>query len=142
MKLSMAAELGVRGILVLVEEYGGTPVTLEKVCTRRGLPKQYLVKIFSLLTKADLITPVRGKKGGYLLSRDPASISVLEVIEAVEGPIALNLCQHDVPKCEEIDCPLRPVWTKLQKYVRRELGAVSLADCLRCDALSKKKRPS
>ena len=140
MKLSMAAELAVRGILVLAEEYGRGPVTLDKVCARRDLPKQYLVKIFSLLTKADLITPVRGKKGGYLLSREPASISALEVIEAVEGPLALNLCQHEVPKCDDVDCPLRPVWTKLQKFVRRELGAVSLGDCLQCRTLSKKKR--
>lgn len=130
MRLSTAAELAVRGILVLAEEYGQGPVTLDTVCARRDLPKQYLVKIFSSLTKADLITPIRGKKGGYLLARDPAGISVLEVVEAVEGPIALNLCQFEVPKCDEKDCPLRPVWTKLQKIVRKELGAVTLDDCL------------
>ncbi len=91
MKLSAAAELAVRGILVLAKEYGNGPTTLDSVCARRQLPKQYLVKIFSSLARADLITPIRGKKGGYLPSRGPETISVHDVIEAVEGPIALNL---------------------------------------------------
>lgn len=130
MKLSAAAEFAVRGILVLAEEYGKGPTTLDTVCRRRDLPKQYLVKIFSSLSKADLITPIRGKKGGYLLARDPAEISILDVIEAVEGPIALNLCQHEVPKCDEDDCCVRPVWTRLQKAVKSELGALSLAACV------------
>jgi len=141
MKLSTAAEFAVRGILVVADEYErGRPVTLDRICARRDLPKQYLVKIFSSLTKADLITPVRGKKGGYLLSRPPDAISVLEVIEAVEGPITLNLCQYEVPRCDLTDCPLRPVWAKLQRIMRRELGAVSLTDCLQCDFF-RKKRP-
>ncbi len=130
MKLTPAAEFAVRGVLVLAEHGGEKPVTLEAICTRRELPKQYLVKIFSSLNKAGIITPVRGKRGGYLLARDPADITVLDVIEAVEGPIALNLCQHDPPKCQEYHCPLRPVWADLQHYIRSKLGAMTLADCV------------
>ena len=130
MKLSAAAELAVRGILVLAEEHGHGPVTLDTVCARRDLPKQYLVKIFASLSKADLITPIRGKKGGYLLSRGPKDISVLDVIEAVEGPLALNLCQHELPKCDAVDCRIRPVWARLQTVVRTELGSLSLACCI------------
>ena len=133
MKLSAAAELAVRGILVLAEEHGHGPITLDTVCARRDLPKQYLVKIFASLSKADLITPIRGKKGGYLLSREPKDISVLEVVEAVEGPIALNLCQHELPKCDAVDCRIRPVWARLQKSVREELGGLSLAYCINGD---------
>ena len=54
MKLSTRAELAIRGILVLADDYGRGPVPLDTVCARRDLPKQYLVKIFSSLTKADL----------------------------------------------------------------------------------------
>lgn len=130
MKLSPAAELAVRGILVLAEQYGEGPTTLDAICAKRELPKQYLVKIFSSLTKADLITPVRGKKGGYLLAREPGEVTLLEVIEAVEGPIVLNFCQYPKPKCEEANCPIRPVWTRLQKVVREELGGVTLGACV------------
>ena len=99
MKLSPAAEFAVRGALVLAENYGGSPTTLDAICEARGLSKQYLVKIFSSLTRAGLVTPVRGKKGGYLLARDPADICLLQIIEAAEGPIAVNFSQHDPPRC-------------------------------------------
>lgn len=130
MNLSPAAELAVRGILVLAENHGGPPVTLETICKARDLSRQYLVKIFSSLTRAGLVIAVRGKKGGYLLSRSPGDISVLEVIEAVEGPVALNFCQHTPPRCDQEDCRLRQVWTELQDTFKRTLSSVSLGQCV------------
>jgi len=130
MKLSPAAEFAVRGVLVLTERYGQGPVCLDAICAKRKLSKQYLTKIFSLLSRADLVTAIRGKHGGYMLARRPEDISLLEVIEAVEGPIALNFCQHTPPKCWEPNCRVRPVWTELQKIVRQRLGSVKLSDCV------------
>jgi len=130
MRLSPAAELAIRGTMILAERHGQGPVTLSTICRRRQLPKQYLTKIFGSLARAGLVTPVRGKKGGYMLGRPPGQITVLEVIEAVEGPIVLNYCQHNPPKCEQTDCRLRSVWSELQVTVREKLGAVTLADCV------------
>ena len=130
MKLSPAAELAVRGVLILTEHHGQGPVPLATICKRRDLPKQYLTKIFASLARAGLVTPVRGKKGGYMLGREPGQITILDIIEAVEGPIALNLCQHTPPRCDHTDCHLRAVWTDLQTVVRQKLGGVTLADCL------------
>lgn len=130
MRLSPAAELAIRGITVLADHHGNGPTTLKKICECRDLPKQYLVKLFSMLAKADIITAIRGKRGGYILSRDPHSITILQVIEAVEGPIALNFCQHDPPKCEEEGCPLRGMWTELQTIVREKLGSMTIGACL------------
>jgi Rrf2 family protein len=130
MKLSPAAEIAVQGVMVLAERNGHGPVNLDGICAQRNLPKQYLVKIFSSLAKMDIITPVRGKHGGYLLARDPGQITVLEVIEAVEGPLALNLCQHNPPKCDREDCALRGLWTELQNAMRDKLGTMTLAHCV------------
>ena len=130
MKLSPAAELGVRGVLVLGEKYGNGPVTLDTICAHRDLPKQYLVKIFASLARAGLVTPVRGKGGGYMLARDPEKITLLEVIEAVEGPIRLNYCQHNPSQCDELSCPIRPLWKELQETVRDKLGKMRVSDCL------------
>ncbi len=130
MKLSPAAEFAVRGTLVLAQNYGNGPTTLDAICEARGLSKQYLVKIFASLARAGLITPVRGKRGGYLLARDPASISVLELIEAVEGPVAVNFCQHDPPRCDNIDCALRIMWTDIQEYICNKLENTTLGQCL------------
>ncbi|MFZ1990830.1 MAG: Rrf2 family transcriptional regulator [Alphaproteobacteria bacterium] len=130
MKLSPAAEFAVRGALVLAERGGKGPVTLETICSQRDLPRQYLVKIFSLLTKAGIITPVRGKRGGYLLAHDPASITLLEIIEAIEGPVALNFCQRTPPQCDRLNCAIRPIWSELQKNIRSRLGSMTLVSCL------------
>jgi Rrf2 family protein len=136
MKLSPAAEFAIRGATVLAENYGNGPVTLDTICTQRDLPKQYLVKIFAQVARAGLITPVRGKNGGYLLAKDPESVSLLDIIEAVEGPMVLNQCQGDDPQCGEDNCPMRPVWDELQESVTRKLRNVSLAAASRESATS------
>ena len=130
MKLSPAAELAVRGILILAGHKNPEPMTLAAICQARKLPKQYLTKIFSALARAGLVTPIRGKRGGYRLGRDPRDITILQIIEAVEGPIALNYCQHTPPKCQQQDCALRALWKDLQTIVRGKLGAVTLAQCV------------
>jgi len=106
MKLSTAASLGIQGVLVLA---GAGTITLDEICRAGELPRDYMARIFSLLTRAGLVVAVRGKNGGYRLGRDPESISLLEVIEAIDGRLALNLCQHDPPQCEQVgrSAPMR-----------------------------------
>ena len=139
MKLSPAAEFAVRGVLVLADGYGDGPVTLDTICKMRDLSKQYLVKIFASLSRAKLITPIRGKKGGYLLAREPKDITILEIIEAVEGPVTLNFCQSSPPQCERYSCPMREVWAELQDTIRTKLESMTLADCIAGVKKSKKK---
>ena len=128
MKLSLSAEYALRGVLVLAGRHGGPPTPLGEICRIRRLTKSrdYMTKIFGILTRAGITRAVRGKGGGYVLARSPADISMLQVIEAVEGPLAVNLCQHDPPRCEEVNCPLRPVWKRLQKTIRSTLSSVTL----------------
>ena len=135
MRLSPAAELAIRGTIVLAEGYGEGPVNLDSICARRNLPKQYLVKLFASLARAGLISPVRGKHGGYLLMREPGQINILEIIEAVEGPIVLNYCLHEPPQCDQEGCPMHEVWAQLQETIRDKLGSMTLADCLNRNGL-------
>ena len=128
MKLSMAAELAVRGMITLCSHHGDGPVPLEEICRSRALPKDYMIKIFGTLGRANLVSAVRGKKGGYVLGRLPKEITLLDIVEAIEGPIAVNLCQYDPPRCDQDNCAVRPIWTKLQKEVREALGGQTLAD--------------
>lgn len=126
MKLSMAAELAVRGILSLAQRYGQEPVPLEEICQEGKLPKEYLTKIFSLLARANLVRAVRGKRGGYVLARSPKEITLLSVVEAVEGPLAVNLCQHAPARCDRADCRVRPIWADIQQKLRDALGGYTL----------------
>ena len=113
----------------MAEYYGQGPTTLKTICEERGLPKQYLVKLFAQLAKADIVTAIRGKRGGYALARDPKTVTLLNVVEAIEGPLALNFCQYTPPKCEQIDCPVRPVWKELQGVVSRKLSSITIGSC-------------
>ena len=133
MKISPAAEFAVRGAVVLAERYGNGPTTLDSICKAQDLSKQYLVKIFASLTRAGLVTPVRGKRGGYLLAREPSEISILDLMKAVEGPIAVNFCQHDPPRCDRTDCALRSMWGDIQQFICDKLENTTLGQCLEAD---------
>ncbi len=122
----MAAELAIRGIVVLSENYGHGPLPLESICETRDLPRQYLVKLFAMLSRAHLIEAVRGKGGGYALAKPPSEITLLQVVEAIEGPLAINLCQNVPPRCDRTQCKVRGVWTELQLHIRDRLGASTL----------------
>ena len=111
---------------VLAQRYGQGPVTLDSICAERDLPKQYLTKIFSSLSRAGLVNPIRGKRGGYLLSREPGQVSLLQIIEAVQGPIALNFCTQDPPQCDRDNCPLRSMWQEMQEQVVETLSQTTL----------------
>ena len=126
----MVAELAMRAMMILARRHGEGPIRLHDICAERSMSRDYLAKILGNLARVDLVTPVRGKHGGYKLARRPEQITVLEVIEAIEGPLALNLCQHDPPRCEEYDCKLRPVWRELQEAVTERFGRLTLAACV------------
>jgi Rrf2 family protein len=130
MRLSPAAELAIRGTVELASRYNQGPITLDTICARRKLPKQYLTKIFSMLVRVGIVSPIRGKGGGYILARDPATITLLEIVEAVEGPVFLNFCQQIPCQCDEVSCAIRPVWNELQETVRQKLSQVRISDCL------------
>jgi Rrf2 family protein len=131
MKLSPAAELAIRGSLVLAQQYGKGPTTLADICELRDLSREYLAKVFGQLTRADIVTPIRGKNGGYVLAHDPKDINLLDIITAVEGPQYLNLCQYDPPKCDNAPtCKVHLVWTELQEIFENRLRSATLADCI------------
>ena len=126
MKLPPAADYAIRGASVLAEHYGEGPVSLEQICACRDVRKQYLSKIFASLVRAGLVVAVRGKRGGYVLAREPDKITLLEVVEAVQGPIRLNFCTHTPSRCREENCPFSVVWHGLQRCVREKLQGVTL----------------
>lgn len=81
------SKYGILAVLSLAENHGRGLLQIKDVSSRNNIPTQYLGQIFNLLVKADIITGVRGKNGGYKLSRLPSRITVLEIIELLEGGI-------------------------------------------------------
>ena len=110
------------------------------LASETGLPLPTVQKLVSRLSAAGLIETVRGTGGGLRLSRPPATISLADIIEAVEGPIALTACvEHGAQDCTiEHACCVKPHWAIVNHAVRGALAGVSLADlCSRPDTAAR-----
>jgi FeS assembly SUF system regulator len=93
-----------------------------------GVPAPTVSKVLSALTKAGLVTSQRGAAGGYVLARPLSDISIADIIEAVDGPIALTTCADGGGECGlELSCAMRDPWKVINRTVRHSLHSISLA---------------
>ena len=94
-----------------------------------GVPQPTVAKLLKRLLRAQLLSSVRGAAGGYSLAHAPRAISVADVVNAIEGPVALTECARGKGNCSlEHDCATRANWQLISRAVRVALEAVSLAD--------------
>lgn len=95
------------------------------------IPVNFVRKILEALAKTGLVKSFRGAGGGFTLGRAPEEITIRQVIEAVEGPLALNQC-FTPTACENLpNCPMSQIWMEAQRAVEDVLGKYSLADVAR-----------
>ncbi len=129
MKISTKGRYAVR-MLADIAEHGTPYTTLSSVAERQGISKKYLEQIALQLHRAGLITGVRGFKGGYKLAIPPESITVLDILTAVEGSMAVVSCLEDEEnRCSRCQgCKTLPVWKGLKERIEAYLGGITLAD--------------
>jgi Rrf2 family cysteine metabolism transcriptional repressor len=148
MMFSTKAEYGVRVMVELArragEPDGGNPISLAEIAEHDGLPLAYLEHLVARLRKAGLVDSRRGSRGGYMLARKPAEISMAEVVEALEGSIAPIECITESPDgsivCSRESepghaCPTKLLWTKVRFSIVRTLQEMTLADLVLGPAL-------
>lgn len=111
----------------------GVKLSAARVAELTAIPAPTVAKLMGTLARGGLLTASRGVAGGFTLTREPASISVAEVVEAVDGPIALTSCAgNETTDCAmEGHCAIRGHWPPINRAVRAALAAVSLADLVR-----------
>jgi Rrf2 family protein len=131
MQVTRAGEYGVLGLLYLARLGQGQTAMIEEVSRVERIPRSFLAKIFQSLVRAGLVRSFRGSGGGFALTRRPEDITALEVIEAIEGPIALQRCLLEVPCIHAEGCVLCGLFGEAQHRVREVFGRTSLADLLR-----------
>jgi Rrf2 family cysteine metabolism transcriptional repressor len=139
MMFSTKAEYGVRVMVELARRGGDQPVPLAEIAEHEGLPLAYLEHLVARLRRADLIESRRGARGGYLLARDAAEITMAEVVEALEGSIAPIECISSTPGgsvvcSRETDpdhvCTTKILWTRVRFAIVRTLAETTLADLI------------
>jgi len=120
------------GVLLMTELARATDVlrTAPELATNTGLPVPTVSKVLKLLAQDGLLDSQRGTKGGYALARTAETITVADIIGAVEGPIALTDCvDADGSLCEiEALCPTRTNWRRINEALTEALGGVTLAE--------------
>ena len=100
----------------------------QEISDEMALPRSYVPELLGLLAEAGLVVSRAGPTGGYRLARDPGAISLLEVIEAAEGPLVSRNCPIRGGPCRwENVCALHPTWEAASEAVRSTLGATTLA---------------
>jgi Rrf2 family protein len=103
--------------------------TLERISVEESMPKKFLAHIASNLRKAGIIESLRGVHGGIMLAKMPEKIHVLEIINAIEGPLAIYRCLNTDYNCERTaTCPLCGVWAKTQKQIIETLSSIKISD--------------
>ena len=129
MQLTRAADYAVRVMIHLAGLPPGARVSRSELSAAAECPEQFLCKVLQNLTRAGLVISRRGNTGGFELEELHRTASVLEVIEAVEGPIRLNLCLTSDRACpRQGTCPAHPVWVTAQAALRMVLQASNIAD--------------
>jgi Rrf2 family protein len=127
--ISTRSRYGLRFLVDLAQRGAEGPIDLRSVADRQAIPETYLAKLVVPLRNAGIIRSARGAKGGYELSRAPAEIVLLDVVEVLEGRSSLLECTERPELCaRSADCPTLPVWTGLEKAVRDYLTAVTVGD--------------
>jgi Rrf2 family transcriptional regulator, cysteine metabolism repressor len=148
MMFSTKAEYGVRVMAHLAGENGDRPISLGAIAEAEGLPLAYLEHLVQRLRKAELVESRRGAHGGYSLARPAQTITMAEVVRALEGDIAPIECISAQGDGELIcsreatsdgPCPTKFLWTRVQGSIVRTLQDITLADLVHAPA--KKKTP-
>jgi len=129
MKLSTKTRYGTRAILDLAVHYGEGPILVKDIARRQGISKKYLDHIITALKTAGLVKSFRGAHGGYVLAKDPSSIKLSEVIQALEGPLAPVDCVDDPSICPRSPyCITIEVWTSIKRAIFNVLDSFTLQD--------------
>jgi Rrf2 family protein len=147
--LSMKAKYGLRALTGLAREYGRGPVLIADLSKQERIPRKFLELILLDLKKKGILRSKKGKGGGYLLSRPPATVSVGELVRILNGPLALLPCVSHTAyrRCDEcideVTCSIRSVMKEVRDRTAEILDGTSLEDLiLRTDAMSSAERPT
>lgn len=135
MKLTRAGEYAVRCVLYLASQGQGKLVSRRVVAAYFDIPDKFLAKIAQQLAGAEIIEIRQGARGGYVLIRDPASLTMLEAVEAIIGRISLNDCVTDADSCpSSSNCAVNRVWTRARNQLRDTLSGVTFDGLLKEDS--------
>jgi len=137
MKLSTKTRYGTRAIIDIAQNSENGSTMLKDIAARQSLSPKYLDHILSAMRRAGLIRNIRGKGGGYILSKMPANITVKDILEAVDGSFEPVECLSNTDLCDKVpSCGTRDVWLRMKEAVDGVLEEATLQSLLEKNSLN------
>ena len=131
MKISTKGRYGLRILLDLAVHENDAPRLIRDIARSQQLSEKYIGRLILELRNAGMVKSIRGAKGGYRLARPPQEISVLSIIEIMEGPVRLVDCVQNPTYCERsLQCAAHDIWMQLNAKIKESLAAVTLQDII------------
>ena len=128
LQLTKRTDYAIRACLHLASE-APCPIPSRRIAERMEIPERFLPQVMADLARAGIVNGISGKHGGYCLRRDPATVSLLDVIEIVEGSGLRDRCVVRQEACDgHRDCVLHPVWDRAQSAFVDVLAGTSIAE--------------
>jgi Rrf2 family protein len=124
--LSEASSIAIHSMVLISREKAG--INAVKIAEFTGFSKNHISKVLQRLVKSDMLTSVRGPAGGFTLKKDPAKISLLDVYQAIEGPLEVTDCPMTYEICNFERCIMGNVINKMTEEFKGFLKAQKLSD--------------
>ena len=137
LRITQEADNALRLVLLLAKS--GERTDAPTLAQRAGIAPQFALKILRKLKQEKLVQTVKGAHGGYLLAEPPASLTVLRVVETIDGPLCINRCLENGFVCSRVGvhterCVVNQLFARVNQSVAEQLAAVTFADLLARDA--------
>jgi len=121
MLVTRETDYAVRTVLYLAKNRDRT-ASVKEVAKVMQIPKSFLAKLLQRLVRSHILTSMRGVNGGFQLAQLPSEITLLSIVEAVQGPAGINVCAIDSKRCKlSSTCAVHPVWVEIRKEVEKRL---------------------
>ncbi len=129
LKVSTKGRYGLRVMIELAIHFGRGPVPVKIIANNQDISGNYIHNLVNGLKSTGLIRAVRGPGGGIELTREPSTITVYHILEALEGPVTPVDCVADEGECERVStCVTISVWRKLTSAIENVLSGITLAE--------------
>lgn len=128
MRITKAADYSVRALIYLASRDPGEPADVNEIARAMDVPRSYLVKVLNNLGRAAFVKSHRGVGGGFTLSMEPDDVNLRMVVEAVDGPIALNACLDPAGCGRSGSCGIFGAWVDVQEKLIEVMESYTLSD--------------
>lgn len=131
MRMSTKGRYGLRVLLDVATHQEKGPVILRDIAQRQAISEKYLWQVINPLKGAGLVSSSRGARGGYTLARDPQTVSLLDIVTVLEGPVTVVACVDSPSACDRSTaCVARDAWTRVEKRLRDAMSEITLRELI------------